>query len=781
IELGAETYDMTSSYNGKQSASIAVFQLPGANALQVSARVEEKMKELSKSFPQGLEYHVPFNTTRFISSSISEVLETLLIASALVLLVIFLFLQDWRASLIPAVTIPVCLIGTFAVMGFLGISLNMISLFAIVLAIGIVVDDAIVVVENASRHIEEAGSSPKAATIKAMGEVTGPIIATTLVLMAVFVPTAFLGGISGPLYRQFALTIATATVFSALNALTMSPALCAIVLRPGTGKRRNFVLRAFNWTYEKGRAGYVAILQVMVRRAVFMVPLFGILAGTAYFGFVSLPTGFLPPEDQGYAMMSIQLPDSASLQRTNALMDRISQKLNKIPGVESYFIVSGYSLLDGSAASNAAASWVMFHPWGEREKRGLGYEQMLGQIMEVATSIEDASVSVFPPPSILGLGEVGGFQLQVQDKGDMGLSMLAQVVQEMVQDSNGQAGLRNVFSMFRANVPQLLADVDRTQAKSLDVPLSNIFDSLQAYLGSLYINDFNKFGRTYQVKIQADAPYRKKIDDIRQIEVRNNKGEMVPLASLVNVKKTLGPQVINRYNTYPSASINGEPAPGYSSGESLAIMERMANSRLPISMGVEWTGIAYQEKVTAGQATGIFVLAVIFVYLVLCAQYESWSIPMSVILVVPLGLLGTVAALAVRAMDVNLYTEIGIVLLIGMICKTAILIVEFAKVQREGGIGITEAALEASLLRFRPIVMTAATFILGVLPLVVASGAGAGSRQALGTAVFGGMLAATMLMVLFVPVFFVIIQGLSERLRRPGKRSIPAKPEMIDS
>lgn len=770
VELGSVSYDVSSMFKGEPAAAIAVFQLPGANALKVYERVERKMAELSKSFPKDLEYRLPFNSTQFISTSIREVLETLFIASFLVFIVIFMFLQDWRASLIPAVTIPISLIGTFGVMGLLGISINMISLFAIALAIGIVVDDAIVVVENASRHIDEMGMHARDATIKAMEEVTGPIVATTLVLMAVFVPTAFLGGVSGLLYRQFALTIATATAFSALNALTMSPALCAIVLRPSP-ERRNVCFRVFNWAYGRGQNLYLRTLHLAVRRAVWTIPLFLLLAAAAYWGFNLLPTGFLPFEDQGYAMLSIQLPDAASKPRTDAVVDKITRKLGSVPGVEDWVSVSGYSLLDGANASNAAAYWVMFRPWDERGKQGLGIEAMIGQLFELSASIEEANVVAFPPPAIIGLGEAGGFQMQLQDRGGLGLPALEQMTQEMILDCNQQTGLKNVFSMFRANVPQLYTDINRTQAKALSVPLSEIFDTLQAHLGSTYINDFNKFGRTYQVNMQADAAFRRRIEDIRQIEVRNSRNEMVPLGAVLSVKKILGPQIINRYNIYPSSAINGEAAPGFSSGDALNLMEKVAAAKLPASMGFEWTGMSYQEKATAGQAGGIFLLAVIFVYLVLCAQYESWSLPLSVILVVPLGLLGTVAGLAVRGMDINMYTKIGIVLLIGMACKTAILIVEFAKVQREAGKSIDEAAIEASRLRFRPIIMTACTFICGVLPLAIATGAGAAGRQALGTAVSSGMMAATALMVVFVPAFFTIVQGLSERLRRSARRS----------
>jgi HAE1 family hydrophobic/amphiphilic exporter-1 len=768
VELGSASYDVSSKYDGLPAAALAVFQLPGANGLKVTEAVDAKMTELAKSFPQGIEYHIPFRTARFVSVAIHEVILTLVIASLLVFLVIFVFLQDWRASLIPAVTIPVSLIGTFAVMGLLGFSLNMISLFGIVLAIGIVVDDAIIVVENASRNIDESGLGPREATIRAMGEVTGPIVATTLVLLAVFVPTAFLGGVSGRLFSQFALTIATTTVFSAINALTMSPALCAIVLRPGK-EHRNAFFRLFNWGFDKGQALYMSVLKVMVRWVALSLPIAAFLAGLAYWGFTILPTGFLPTEDQGYAMLSVQLPDAASKARTDAVVAKINSALATMEGVESYVSVSGFSLLDGSNAPNSAAYWVILKPWDERTTPQTSLQGIVGQLWGISFATQEASIFAFPPPAIIGLGEAGGFQMQLQDREGVGLAALQQMAQEMTHDANAQGMLKNVFSTFRANVPQVFADVNRTQAKTLGAPLSGIFDALQANLGSLYVNDFNKFGRTYRVNIQADSDFRRSVEDIRRLEVRGTNGRMIPLGAMVKVEKTLGPQIISRYNLYPSAAINGEAAPGYSSGEALQIMESMAAAKLPTSMGYEWTGMSYQEKLTGGQALGLFALAVVFVYLVLCAQYESWSLPLSVILVTPLALLGTVGALMLRQFDVNMYTQIGIILLIGLACKTAILIVEFAKVRHEEGESITEAALEASRLRFRPILMTALTFILGTLPLVIATGAGASSRQAIGTAVVGGMLVATFLMVVFVPVYYVVIQRVSEWIRPPKK------------
>ncbi len=769
-ELGSVAYDVSSSINGTPAAALPVFQLPGANALDVARRVEAKMVELSKGFPEGLEYDIPFDTTRFVSYAVKEVLLTLLIAAGLVFLTIYVFLEDWRAALIPGVAIPVSLIGTFAVMGFLGFSLNMISLFGIVLAIGVVVDDAIVVVENAVRNIDESGLSARDATLRAMNEVTGPVIATTLVLLAVFLPSAFLGGITGRLYRQFALTISAATVFSSLNALTMSPALCALLLRPSSKERGRF-FRAFNWAFDRGQNLYRRTVAAMVRRAVLMVPVYVLLVAAGYWGFAVLPTGFFPPEDQGYAMLSVQLPDAASKPRTDAVVERINRDLGGMDGVESFVSVSGYSLLDGAVASNAAAFWIIFDPWSERTAPHLTLEALVGRLWQMAFAVQEANVFAFPPPAIIGLGEAGGFQMQLQDRGGVGLPALQQMAEEIVRDAGTQKGIASAYTTFRANVPQLFVDVDRTQAKSLDIPISDIFDTLQAALGSVYVNDFNKFGRTYQVNLQADAPFRRRVEDIRHLEVRNTRGEMIPLGTVVDVERTLGPQIISRYNMYPAAAINGSAAPGFSSGQALAIMEGMAEAKLPPAMGYEWSAMSYQEKATEGQAMGIFFLAVVFVYLVLCAQYESWTISFAVILVVPLALLGTVVALAVRGLDVNMYTQIGIVLLIGLSSKTAILIVEFARSRRESGLSIREAALEAARLRFRPILMTAFTFILGVFPLVIATGAGASSRRALGTAVFGGMLAATVLMVLFVPVFYVLVQTLSERLRKGAAKA----------
>ncbi|MGX9367103.1 efflux RND transporter permease subunit [Desulfoplanes sp. PS50] len=771
VELGAQSYDVASQYNGIPTAAIAIFQQPGANALDVAENVKNRLKELKQSFPKGLDYAIPFDTTEFVEASIDEVVETIFIAIVLVFIVILVFLQDWRATLIPAATIPVSLIGTFAVMAGLGVSINMLSLFGIVLVIGIVVDDAIVVVENATRNMDDLKLPPREATIRAMNEVTGPIVATTLVLLAVFVPTAFMGGITGALYSQFALTIATATVFSALNALTLSPALCGIILRPST-QHHNIFARGFNWTFDRIQKGYGFVISGMVRRGFLVFVLFAGVTGAAAWGFLQLPTGFVPSEDQGYAMVSVQLPDAASQKRTLEVVSKLNSQIGKLPGVRSWISVPGYSLLDGAITSNAATIWVIFDSWDERLPKGLDIKAMLGELWQIGGAIQEAHVVAFSPPAITGLGQAGGFEMKIQDRGDVGLTTLEQMTQEIALAANGQSTLSQVYTTFRANTPQLFADVDRTQTKSLGIPLSDVFDTLKANLGSTYVNDFNIFGRSYQVRVQADARFRTRVEDIKRLEVRNNDGDMIPLGTVVSVSKTLGPQLITRYNLYPMATLNGQGAAGVSSGQAMTMMENIAHSKLPASMGYEWSGMSYQEKIAGSATIIIFVLAIIFVYLVLCAQYESWTLPLTIILAVPLALLGTVIAVYLRHTDVNVYTQIGIVLLIALACKTAILISEFAKEGHDAGQGIVEAALEAARLRFRPILMTAFAFILGVFPLVIATGAGAASRQALGTAVFAGMISATFLMIFFVPVFYVVIQGMSERFWKKKKHPI---------
>ncbi len=765
IELGGRTYSITSSKSGTPSASLLVYQLPGANALAVAQEVKAALKGLSAAFPEGLTYEIPYDTTIFVETSIKEVYVTLFQAALLVFLVLFIFLQDWRATVVPAVTIPVSLVGTLAVMLAMGFSLNMLTLFGLVLAIGIVVDDAIVVVESTAYHIER-GKTPREAAVQAMSEVSGPVVATTLVLLAVFVPAAFLPGITGQLYRQFALTIAISTIFSSINALTMSPALAALLLRPPKEKKNAF-FRGFDALFQKTENGYLAVAKTLTRRTAIVMLLYLVLLGVTGWRFALLPTGFLPTEDQGYLIANVQLPDAASQERTDAVLKRIDGILEKTAGVKDWVSLGGYSVIDGTNASNAATIFITMTPWDERSDPSLRQEAIMGAIQAQLFQIQEAIAFVFTPPAIPGLGVAGGFQMQLQDRADVGLPELQKMVDEILQDGNAQAGLAGLNSTFRADVPQIFAEVDRTQAKTLGVPLTSVFNTMQAYLGSAYVNDFNKFGRTWQVQVQADHQFRNKPEDIRQLDVRDAMGNMVPLGTLIRVDQVLGPQTIQRYNLYPSASITVGAAPGFSSGQALDLMEQLAENKLPPSMGYEWTGMSYQEKKVGSEAILVFALAIVLVFLVLAAQYESWTSPSAVILVVPLAVLGTVIALMMRGMDNNVYTQIGIVLLIALASKNAILIVEFASEQRAKGLGIVEAAVEASKLRFRPILMTSISSITGFMPLVVASGAGAASRQAIGLAVVGGMAAATIMSLLFTPVFYVVMQRLSEFRKKP--------------
>jgi HAE1 family hydrophobic/amphiphilic exporter-1 len=770
VELGAQVYDTFFQTKGRPAAGVAVFQLPGANALDVADQVRAAMERLAPAFPEGMRYDIPFDTTQFVRQAVHEVYRTLIEAGVLVLIVILVFLQDWRAVLVPATTVPVTIVGAFAGMAAFGFTVNLLTLFGLVLAIGIVVDDAIVIVENAAHHIERDGVDAREATIRAMNEVTAPVMGITAVLMAVFLPTSFLGGITGQLYRQFALTIAITALISAVNALTLKPAQCAAWLRPVRGERNAF-FRAFNRVYARAERLYGRLITWMVGRTSLMMTVFAlVLAGTLWW-YASLPTGFLPVEDQGYVIAGAQLPDAASQPRMSRVVDQMNAIIGDTKGVAGWNTVGGNSVLEGTTASNAATFYIVFDPWEDRGDASLSQDAILGSLRRRFGAIQEANTFAFPPPSIRGLGVTGGFQVQIEDRAGVGLAALQQMTQELLQDGASQTGLTALKSTFSAGVPQIFADVDRVKAKSLGVPLASVFGTLQASLGSAFVNDFNRFGRTYQVRVQAESAFRRSPDDIRRLEVRNDRGGMVPLGSLVEVRDTIGPQIVPRYNLYPSSSITGEAAPGYSSGDALSLMEQMMAAKLPSAMGFDWTGIAYQERAVSGEALLVFVLAVTLVFLVLAAQYESWTSPAAVIFVVPLALLGTVLAVVVRGMDNNVYTQIGVVLLIALSSKNAILIVEFAREHRAQGKTPEVAAVEAARLRFRPILMTSFSFILGVYPLVVASGAGAASRRALGTAVFGGMLTSTFLAVLFVPVFYVVMERLSERWAARRERS----------
>ncbi|MHC4947905.1 MAG: efflux RND transporter permease subunit [Planctomycetota bacterium] len=776
VELGSQMYDFEAIFNGQPTAAMGVYQLPGANALEVADGVSATLERLQRTFEStygdALAYTIAYDNTDVVRASIKEVIVTLFITLALVIFTVYVFLQNFRSTLIPVLTIPVSLIGTFAAMAALGFSINQLTLFGLVLVIGIVVDDAIVVVENTTRIIEEEGLPSKEAAVKSMLEVTGPVVATTLVLLAVFVPTVFMGGIVGQLFRQFAVTISIATVFSSINALTLSPALCGILLRPRREPRG--VFRIFNRALDASTVGLTAVVRRAIRVAVLGLMIFAGLVAASVYGFGILPTGFVPQEDEGYCIVNVQLPDGASLQRTIAVVNEVSGIMAEVPGVEDIVGISGYSFIDLSAGANKGAFLLTFEHWDERPGSELHQAAIVGEINRRIARIEEAIVLAFEPPSLPGVGMAGGFSLAMQDRGGAGLAMLEQVASEFVRDGSAQARIAGMMTGFRANDPQLFVEIDREQVRRLDVPLGDVFATLQAYLGSAYVNDFVQFSRIYQVKAQADAMYRAGTEDIRRLDVRNRRGDMIPLGTMVDVREILGPQIVNHHNIYPSAKINGFTAPGTSSGQGMEIIRQMAAQKLPPTMGFEWTDLSFQEDRAAGGATAIFLFSILLVYLVLAAQYESWSLPMSVCLAVPTALLGAVAAVMLRSLDNNVYTQIGVVLLIGLSTKTAILIVEFAKVQREEGRDIAEAAIEATRLRFRAVLMTAFSFILGVIPLLIATGAGAASRQALGTTVFGGMLVATFVSVITVPMLYFVIQAIAEKLGGGGKRAEPA-------
>jgi len=778
VELGAQTYSQFCKQDGKASAGIAIYQLPGANALNVAKEVKNAMAEMSKRFPQDLEYIIPFDTTVFTTASINEVYKTLYEAGILVLLVIMVFLQNFRAVLVPASTVPVTIIGAFIAMAALGFSVNMVTLFALILAIGIVVDDAIVIVEGASYGVEQ-GLSPKEATIKAMEELTGPVLGITVVLMAVFIPAAFIPGITGQLYRQFALVIASTAVISAVNALTLKPAQCAVYLKPRT-KKPGLFSRGFNVVFGFCEGAYTRLVGWLVRISIPMMIVFIVLLSLTGWAFLKLPTGFLPDEDQGYAVVGVQLPASASLERTEEIMDKVGDILAHTQGVAHYMMIGGISLLDNSSSlCNAGVIYVIYDDYDKREKEGNTQEVILAHLRPRLAQLQEAVAFAVVPPAIKGLGIASGFQMQLQVKGTgFDFAKLGQFTYEIIQDGNAQSHLAGLTTSFVPGVPQLKADVDRVKARSLDVAVGDVFSTMQNYLGSYYVNQFNKFGRTFQVYVQADSPYRLEPDQIRQLYTRNAKGGMVPLGTLTDVTNTTGQSIISLYNLYPTAPISGRAAPGFSSGQAMALMEQMAREKLPPDMGFEWTAMSYQEKLVGNQALFVLALSVLLVFLVLAAQYESWTSPAAVILVVPLALLGTVIALIVRGFDNDIYTQIGVVLLVALASKNAILIVEVARELRAKGTDLYEAAVEASRRRFRPILMTSFAFILGVVPLVVAKGAGAASRQALGTAVMGGMLGSTLLAVLFVPIFYVSLQRFSEWLarRKEAKAARKAAP-----
>ncbi|HUY32902.1 MAG TPA: efflux RND transporter permease subunit [Pirellulales bacterium] len=838
IKLGALVYDQNCTLDGKPSVALSIYQLPGSNALEVARRVREKMEDLKDRFPKGLDYSIVYDTTPFIDESIKEVYKTLRDAVLLVAVVVLLFLQNWRSAIIPLVAVPVAVVGTFAVMAAMGFSLNNLTLFGLVLAIGIVVDDAIVVVEAVERQIEH-GLSPRDASLKAMQQVSGPVIAVGLVLSAVFIPCAFISGITGQFFRQFALTIAVSTVISAFNSLTLSPALTALLLRPRdkaaapplpfltfplvggwlgwtfltpwivqwlgrlqssalqsaagwitedvaagvlaavagvvagalVGRPLNWILgvafRVFNRGFDFATGIYARVVGGLLRVSLLVLVVYGGLLALTWWSFARTPKGFIPAQDKGYLLVNVQLPDSASLERTARTMRRIERIAAETPGIKHTVAIAGQSILLNANAPNFGAMYVMLDDFHDRVAKRLPADRIAARLQaELQEKVDDGLVHVFGAPPIDGLGTAGGFKIVIEDRGDSDPKALADIAEKVVATANGTPGLRDLFTSSGAGTPWLYLDIDRSAARRMGLSMSDVFNTLQVYFGSLYVNDFNRFGRTWQVNVQAAAGFRDQVEDLKKLKIRNAEGKMVPFGSLAALRDTTGPTTITRYNLYRSAPVNGAPVAGVSSGQALERMEQVVGQEVPHSMRAEWTELALLQLETGNTAMLVFLLAVVLVFLVLAAQYESWSLPLAVILVVPMCLLCSVAAVLVARLDVNIFTQVGFVVLIGLACKNAILIVEFAKARRESGVPRREATLEACQLRLRPIVMTSLAFILGVVPLVISEGAGAEMRRTLGTAVFGGMLGVTAFGIFLTPVFYYVIQWFNDRRDR---------------
>ncbi|MFV0487860.1 MAG: efflux RND transporter permease subunit [Vibrio fluvialis] len=766
VELGAQGYEADGRMNNEPAAVLALYQLPTANALETMARVKDAMKMYEKSFPDDLVYDIAYDSTEYVETSIDEVYETLAIAVLLVTLVVYVFLQNWRATVIPTLAIPVSIIATFAMMGVMGMTINTISLFGLILAIGIVVDDAIIVVENVERVIHEEHLAPIPATIQAMKEVTGPVLATTLILLAVFVPVALLPGISGRMFNQFAVTICVSVLISAINALTLTPALCALMLK-STHSHPIAPLRAFNRGFEAVTRRYQGLVYFLSRRIVLSIGIYCVLIAVLVFAFMTVPSSFVPNEDKGVFMVEMRLPDAAALQRTAPLMKKYVDELKQIDGVENVVSVAGYSVINMASIPNSGMLIIKLDSWDKRKAPALHQRALMNKVNKILNATPDATSFVFATPAIKGMGSVDGFNLVLQDNLGRSPQKLAKTTADFVAQIRQLPEVAGAFSIFRANIPQRYIDVDRNKAISMGVPLNEIFSTLQAQLGGAYISDFNLFGRSYQVKVQAEEQYRDNIDDIDHLYVRSNSGKMVQLGTLVRINPIFGPDTLSNYNMYSSATVNGAPAPGYSSGDVVKAIEKLAEQALPSGYTYEWSGMTYQEMKAGNMAPIAFALSLLFTYLFLVAQYESWTIPTAVMMAVPVAILGAMGSLLLVGQSFDLYVQIGVVILIGMSAKVAILIVEFAKVLREEkGLSIMDATKEAARIRFRAVQMTAFAFIWGVFPLLIASGAGAASRHSLGLAVFGGMLLSTFAGTLLTPVFFVMMQTLREKFKR---------------
>ncbi len=765
IELGSYSYSSFGELNNNPAALLAIYQLPGSNAVEIDRKVKEELKKLSKNFPDGVDAKILYNTTNYVISSIQEVVTTLFIAVFLVILVTYLFLQDWRSALIPALAIPVSLIGTFAVLLAVGYTINTITLFGLILAIGIVVDDAIVVIENVHRIMEEEHLSPADAARKSMRQVTSPIIATTLVLMAMFIPVAFLPGITGELYRQFGITIAVSVGISSINALTLSPALCATLLKERHPKLPIFFVW-FNNFFDYFKRKYNYVVAISLRRTSLVIGIMLIIFVSLFLLYKHLPSGFLPDEDQGVIMMNVQLPDAASIKRTTEIVHKVTDMIKGIKGVKDVQTVTGYSMFSGASSSNNALIIVVLKSWDERKAKDESSVAIANRANILTSTIPGASIFGFILPPIQGLGTTGGFEFILQDTTGNNPQRMAEVLRTLTSAAMNTQAIDIAYTMYRANVPQIYLDIDREKVKKLGIQLSDVFTTLQTYLGSIYVNDFNKFGKVYKVYVQAMPDYRSEENDVFNLYVKNANNQMVPLKTLIRAKKILAPEIIYHYNMFASATINGTTAPDFSSGQAIKTMEKVADELLPEGMSYEWTGTAYQEILAGSKVIFIFILAITFIYLFLVAQYESWTLAFSVMLSVPVGFLGALIGIWIAGIANNIYAQLGFVLVFGLAAKTAILIVEFAKKQREEeGKSIIEAAKMAANLRFRAVIMTMSSFVLGVVPLVIATGAGASSRRALGTAVFGGTLMAGIIGTILIPSFYAIIQKRKERFK----------------